>query len=227
MKGHKIEVQKRELSNKKSFIKELRKQDYIPGIYYSHNSKESISFTVNKKILHEALKTDTQVYQITVGGKDRDVIIKSVQYHPVSDKMLHIDLYGVKMDQKVTVKVPIILTGQAEGIRSGGILNQTLTDLEVTCLPANIPQSIELNITDLNIGDSLRIEQVSVPENVDLEGDLDLLIVSIVLPSKIEEPEEEVDELSEIDGDATGEGDEAAADTNEPKDDNANEENSN
>ena len=225
MKGHKIEVQKRELSNKKSFIKELRKQDYIPGIYYSHNSKESISFTVNKKILHEALKTDTQVYQITVGGKDRDVIIKSVQYHPVSDKMLHIDLYGVKMDQKVTVKVPIILTGQAEGIRSGGILNQTLTDLEVTCLPANIPQSIELNITDLNIGDSLRIEQVSVPENVDLEGDLDLLIVSIVLPSKIEEPEEEVDELSEIDGDATGEG-EAAADTNEPQDDNANEENS-
>ena len=120
MKGHKIEVQKRELSNKKSFIKELRKQDHIPGIYYSHNSKESISFTVNKKILHEALKTDTQVYQITVGGKDRDVIIKSVQYHPVSDKMLHIDLYGVKMDQKVTVKVPIILTGQAEGIRSGG-----------------------------------------------------------------------------------------------------------
>ena len=225
MKDYKIEVQKRELSNKKSFVKELRKQDNIPGIYYSHDSKESIPFTVDKKILHEALKTDTQVYKITVGGKDRDVIIKSVQYHPVSDKMIHIDLYGVKMDQKVTVKVPIILTGQAEGIRSGGILNQTLTELEVSCLPSNIPQNIEIDITDLDVGDAIRLEQVSVPDDVALEGELDLLIVSIVLPTKAEEPTEEIDELSET-GEESVDPDEAEkSDSDQPQDNTTNEEN--
>ena len=221
MKGHKIEVQKRELSNKKSFVKELRKQDGIPGIYYSHDSKESIPFTISQKILHEALKSDTQVYQITVGGKDRDVIIKSAQYHPVSDKMVHIDLYGVRMDQKVTVKIPIILIGQAEGIRAGGILNQALTELEVSCLPSNIPQNVEIDISNLDIGDSIRIEQVSVPENVEIEGELDLLIASIVLPAKVEEPSEEIDELSELDGETE---DSATDDATQSEGDNTNEE---
>ena len=221
MKGHKIEVQKRELSNKKSFVKELRKQDGIPGIYYSHDSKESIPFTISQTILHEALKSDTQVYQITVGGKDRDVIIKSAQYHPVSDKMVHIDLYGVRMDQTVTVKIPIILIGQAEGIRSGGILNQALTELEVSCLPSNIPQNVEIDISNLDIGDSIRIEQVSVPENVEIEGELDLLIASIVLPAKVEEPSEEIDELSELDGETE---DSATDDATQSEGDNTNEE---
>tara|TARA_Y100001960_G_C14568047_1_gene774292 strand:+ start:175 stop:858 length:684 start_codon:yes stop_codon:yes gene_type:complete len=225
MKGHKIEVQKRELSNKKSFVKELRKQDNIPGIYYSHDSKESIPFTIEKKILHEALKTDTQVYRITVGGKERDVIIKSVQYHPVSDKMVHIDLYGVRMDQKVTVKVPIILTGQAEGIRSGGILNQTLTDLEISCLPSNIPQNIEVDITDLDIGDAVRLEQLSVPDGVDLEGELDLLIASIVLPTKAEEPIEEIDELSETGEESAGPDEAEKSDSDQSQDDATDKEN--
>ena len=113
MKVHKIEVNKRELSNKKSFVKSLRNKDEIPGIYYSHDSKASISFSVSKKVMHEALKAEAQVYQVSVGSKARDVIIKSIQYHPISDEMLHIDLYGVRMDQEVTVKVPIELVGQS------------------------------------------------------------------------------------------------------------------
>ena len=198
MKGHKIEINKRELSTKKSFVKQLRRQDEIPGIYYSHNSKSSIPLTINKKVLYEALKSDSQVYQITVGSKNRDVIIKSVQYHPMSDEMLHIDLYGVKMDQEVTVKVPINLIGQAEGIRAGGVLNQTLTELEISCLPGDIPQNIEIDITDLNIGDSMRIEQLSVAENLKIEGDTELLIVSIVQPAKVDEPEDlEIDDTIE------------------------------
>ena len=198
MKGHKIEINKRELSTKKSFVKQLRRQDEIPGIYYSHNSKSSIPLTINKKVLYEALKSDSQVYQITVGSKNRDVIIKSVQYHPMSDEMLHIDLYGVKMDQEVRVKVPINLIGQAEGIRAGGVLNQTLTELEISCLPGDIPQNIEIDITDLNIGDSMRIEQLSVAENLKIEGDTELLIVSIVQPAKVDEPEDlEIDDTIE------------------------------
>ena len=143
--------------------------------------------------MSEALKADAQVYQISVGSKDRNVIIKSVQYHPISEQMMHIDLYGVKMDQAVTVKVPIEITGQAEGIKAGGVLNQVLTELEVSCLPGNIPQNITIDITALDIGDAIRLPQVSVLDDVTLEGDEDLLIVSIIQPTKAEEvvPEDE------------------------------------
>ena len=220
MKGHKIEVNKRELSSKKSFVKNLRNQDEIPGIYYSHDSKDSIPFSVSKKTMSEALKSDAQVYQISVGSKDRDVIIKSVQYHPISEEMMHIDLYGVKMDQAVTVKVPIEITGQAEGIKAGGVLNQVLTELEVSCLPGNIPQNITIDITALDIGDAIRLPQVSVSNDITLEGDEDLLIVSIIQPTKAEEviPEDE-----EIEGDieaADGASDNAEA-SDENNDENA------
>lgn len=198
MKGHKIDVNKRELSNKKSFVKELRRQDQIPGVYYSHDSKTSIPFTVDKKVIHKALKSEAQVYQISVGSKDRDVIIKSVQYHPISDQMLHIDLYGVKMDQEVTLKVPIEITGQSEGIKAGGVLNQTLTELEISCLPGDIPQNILIDIADLNIGDAILTGELKLDNTLTLQSDSELLVVSILEPTKVEEPEElEVEDIAD------------------------------
>tara|TARA_B100001029_G_scaffold174846_1_gene175448 strand:+ start:979 stop:1629 length:651 start_codon:yes stop_codon:yes gene_type:complete len=192
MKVHKIEVNKRELSNKKSFVKSLRNKDEIPGIYYSHDSKASISFSVSKKVMHEALKAEAQVYQVSVGSKDRDVIIKSIQYHPISDEMLHIDLYGVRMDQEVTVKVPIELVGQSEGVKAGGVLNQTLTELDITCLPGNIPQNIEINISNLNIGDTLRLGQLSLADGLIVIGDEENLIIAVNEPT-VQAEEEEVE----------------------------------
>ena len=198
MKSHKIEVDKRELSNKKSYVKNLRNMESIPGIYYSHDSKDSIPFSVTKKVMNDALKSDAQVYQISVGSKTRDVIIKSVQYHPISDEMLHIDLYGVKMDQEVTVKVPITIIGQSEGVKAGGVLNQTLTELDITCLPGNIPQNIEIDITDLNIGDSLRLGQLALADGINVEGDEENLIIAVNEPVQIvEEESEEIMESEE------------------------------
>ena len=195
MKGHKIEVNKRELSNKKSYVKNLRSMDEIPGIFYSHDSKDSIPFSVSKKVMHDALKSDAQVYQISVGSKARDVIIKSVQYHPISDEMLHIDLYGVRMDQEVTVKVPIEIVGQSEGVKAGGVLNQTLTELDITCLPGSIPQNIEIDITDLNIGDAIRVGQLALADGLNFEGDAENLIIAVNEPVQVveEEPEEIID----------------------------------
>ena len=198
MKSHKIEVNKRELSNKKSYVKNLRNMESIPGIYYSHDSKDSIPFSVTKKVMNDALKSDAQVYQISVGSKTRDVIIKSVQYHPISDEMLHIDLYGVRMDQEVTVKVPITIIGQSAGVKAGGVLNQTLTELDITCLPGNIPQNIEIDITDLNIGDSMRLGQLALADGLNVEGDAENLIIAVNEPVQVvEEESEEIMDSSE------------------------------
>lgn len=191
MQEYKIEVEKRELSSKKSFVKELRANGHVPGVYYSHDSKESIPFMVTLKNLREALKSNSQVYKINVGDKSRDVIMKTIQYHPITEQILHIDLYGVKMDAKVTVKIPIIITGQSIGIKEGGVLNQSMSELDVACLPANIPQEIEIDISDLNLGDTLRIEDVSLADNIDIVGDSSMLIASIVAPAKQEEASEE------------------------------------
>ena len=188
MQDYKIEVQKRELSSKKSFVKGLRHNGDIPGIYYSHDSKESIPFMVTQKVLREALKSDSQVYKINVGSKTRDVIIKSIQYHPITEKMIHIDLYGVDMDTKVIVKVPIVIIGQSVGVKDeGGVLNQSMTEVEIECLPQDIPQNIEADISDLAIGDTLRLDNINLADNLALVGDLDMLIASVVAPAKQEE----------------------------------------
>jgi len=209
MQEYKIEVQKRDISNKKSSIKELRNADQIPGVYYSHDSKSSIALSIDKKMLNEALKSSSQVYKISVGEKKKDVIIKSIQYHPISENILHIDLYGVKMDTQVTIKVPISFIGECEGVKAGGVLNQNLTELDISCLPADIPQSIDIDISNLNIGDSIRVEQVEVDDKLKLVGDTGLLITSVIMPTKEEEqPIEEVvdilsDEASEEASDST------------------------
>ena len=213
MKSHKIEVDKRELSNKKSYVKNLRNMESIPGIYYSHDSKDSIPFSVTKKVMNDALKSDAQVYQISVGSKTRDVIIKSVQYHPISDEMLHIDLYGVKMDQEVTVKVPITVIGQSEGVKAGGVLNQTITELDITCLPGNIPQNIEIDITDLNIGDSLRIGQLALADGLNVEGDAENLIIAVNEPVQVSEEEETEDVI--VDSESTSTESEDSPDSSE------------
>ena len=220
MQQYKIEVQKRDVSNKKSDIKALRHADKIPGVYYSHDSKSSITFIVDQKILREALKSTSQVYKISVGGKDRDVIIKSVQYHPISENILHIDLYGVKMDTQVSLKVPILFIGQCEGVKAGGVLNQNLTELEVSCLPSNIPQNIEVDVSNLNIGDTIRLTEISVDSTITLVGDSELLIASVTLPTKVEE--ETTEEILEDDMTATeGVSDEATDETNNSEEEGA------
>lgn len=209
MQEYKIEVEKRELSSKKSFVKELRANGHIPGVYYSHDSKESIPFMVTLKNLREALKSNSQVYKINVGGKSRDVIMKTIQYHPITEQILHIDLYGVQMDAKVTVKIPIMIKGQSIGIKEGGVLNQSMTELDIACLPANIPQEIEIDISNLNLGDTLRIEDVNLADDLDIIGDSSMLIASVVAPAKQEEISDEdsleVDETDDSSNDDSAE----------------------
>ena len=218
MQDYKIEVQKRELSSKKSFVKGLRHNGDIPGIYYSHDSKESIPFMVTQKVLREALKSDSQVYKINVGSKTRDVIIKSIQYHPITEKMIHIDLYGVDMDTKVIVKVPIVIIGQSVGVKDeGGVLNQSMTEVEIECLPQDIPQKIEADISDLAIGNTLRLDNINLADNLALVGDLDMLIASIVAPAKQEEEEilESEDEGAELTDDTAADSESSSEENSE------------
>ena len=213
-KEYKLEVQKRE-SSRKSDLKKYRKEGMIPGVYYSYDSKESIGFLVSQSEINNAIKSEANIFTINVGGNNRNVLFKSVQYHPVSEEIIHMDLYGVNMKKTVTVKVGIELTGDSVGIKEqGGVLNQTAQEIEVTCLPSAIPNVIEVDITDLSVGDTLSANEIKLDESLELYSAADMLIVSVTLPTKeVEASSEEVEADSEGEGASEG----ASQDSSENK----------
>tara|TARA_Y100001970_G_scaffold275829_1_gene377580 strand:- start:2468 stop:3151 length:684 start_codon:yes stop_codon:yes gene_type:complete len=204
-----LNVNKRELVNKGARKRAL-KEGKIPGIYYSHDSKESLPFYIEKKELANAQKADTQIFNISVGGKDRNVLFKSIQYHPVTDEILHVDLYGIKMDQVVSVSVMINIQGTSKGVVEGGILVQNLNELELECLPMDIPQSIDIDISHLEMGDSLRSGDVKLDEKLTITTPEDQIIISVTQPMQEEEAVSTSDEES-----ADGDTEESSGDTSE------------
>ena len=221
-KEYKLEVEKRTKANKKD-LKELRKSGKIPGIYYSYDSKESLPFFIEQSVINNALKSDANIFAINVGGKDRTVLFKSVQYHPVTEQMTHIDLYGVNMDKPVVVKVPINLIGTPIGVKEeGGILNQVSQEIEVKCLPGNIPNVLDINIDELSIGDTIVAESVKLDDTLELISSTDMLIVSVTVPMKevVTESDEELED-GEDTGSSEGASEEASSDSNEGASDNS------
>jgi len=221
-KKYKLEVEKRTKANKKD-LKELRKSGKIPGIYYSYDSKESLPFFIEQSVINNAIKSDANIFAINVGGKDRTVLFKSVQYHPVTEQMTHIDLYGVNMDKPVIVKVPINLIGTPIGVKEeGGVLNQVSQEIEVKCLPGDIPNVLDINIDELSIGDTIIAESVKLDDTLELISSADMLIVSITVPMKevTTESDEELED-GEDTGSSEGASEEASSDSNEGASDNS------
>jgi large subunit ribosomal protein L25 len=202
----KLTVGKREIFGKQD-IKRMRKEDKIPGVYYSHDSKESIPFFITTQDLHEAFKSGSMIYQVSVGGKLRNVLLKEIQYHPVSDKILHIDLFGVKMDEMIDIKVPLHLVGECIGEKTdGGNLSQALMELDIKCMANAIPSVIEVDVTELKMNESIHAGVVQLPEGVELGIGEDVVIASVghgISDKDLETATEEDEDLSFEDTEGT------------------------
>ncbi len=193
---HKIDINKRELSGKQG-IKQIRREGNIPGVYYSPNSESSIPIVISKAELNAAIKSGARIFNISVGDKKQNVLFKSVQYHPVTDKILHVDLYGIRMDRPVNIKVAVSLIGDPIGvIEGGGVLNQAASEIEVICLPGDIPEFFEADISNLNLGESLNAGSIELSDKYTLVTPEDAALASVTMPMKESEPEavEEGDE---------------------------------
>jgi len=195
---YKLEVQPRKNTGKKE-SKTLRQEGFIPGVFYSSDSKTSRHFYIDKKDLSIASKSGAHLYQINVGGKLRTVLFKDVQYHPVTDDVMHVDLYGVKMDEKVQIKVPLILNGEPVGVlEEGGNLTQPLVDLDIICLPTEIPDNIEIDVSEMHLGESMHAGDITLAENIELAVSTDVVVASVTHAMREEDlistvPEEEDD----------------------------------
>lgn len=178
----------------KSQLKQIRKAGKIPAVFYSAH-KDSILVTLDAKEFRHLLLAGVNIFDLVVGkGRKKACIVREVQVDPVTDEIVHVDLLGIKASEKVTMKVPIVLVGEAVGVKDfGGILEHQLREVEISCLPKDIPENIEVEISHLNIGDSVTIADLKV-ENVEFLTDPEHTIASVSHPKKVEEevPEEEL-----------------------------------
>jgi large subunit ribosomal protein L25 len=146
--------------------------------------------------------------ELSVDGTTRTVLVKELQRDPVRGRPLHTDFYLVELDQKVEVSVPIRLVGKAPGVELGGILDHPLREIELECLPRAIPESVDVDVSALGIGDSIHVRDLVLPEGVSVQTDANLAVASVITPAVVEEPVAEEPEEGE---EALAEGEEAEA----------------
>jgi large subunit ribosomal protein L25 len=182
---------------RKSTNKQLRKNGKIPGIYY-HKRDEPVTIEVNESALKPIVFTsETHIISLAIeGGNELPCILKGVQLDPVTEKIVHFDLQGISRNEIIEIEVPILYTGNPVGIKQGGILQQVIHKLLVECLPVNIPEHIEVNIENLNIGDSIHVSDLNL-EHVKVLNSPESVLVSVV-PPKIEKEPTPVVEGEEI-----------------------------
>ena len=199
-------------------LKALRAEGNIPGIFYSYDSKESIPFYISQTTLSDAKKSGARIFNIAVGSTKQNVIFKSVQYHPVNDEILHLDLYGVNMNKAVSVKVQLILTGTAIGVSAdGGVLVQSLNEVDIECLPGNIPENIEVDISELSLGSTLRAQDLNLDEKFTLNTDNEQVIASVTQAMKEEELVPDLEEAALEGEEADEDASQQAAESDAPK----------
>ena len=182
----------------------------IPAILYGPKA-EPLMLSVTTKELETILKT-SNIGQVLLNlliqngkQKSRTAMIKELQTQPVSGNLLHVDFYEVAMDQKIKISIPVVTTGQATGVEEGGVLQMVRHEVEIFCFPNNIPESLEVDITGMSIGDSKHIDEVSIDESFELVDESNFTIVTVLSPKA-----EEVEEVEEEE-----EGEEAEAETAE------------
>src|SRR6056297_2551053 len=152
--------------------------------------------------------------QIENGAKDKKtVMIKELQIDPVKFKYLHVDFYEVRMDQQITTTVPVAAVGTAKGVEEGGVLQIIRRELEVNCLPGDIPEQIEIDITDLDVGDSVHVEDIQTGDKLEIPYETNFTILTVVSPAMEKEEEPETEEGEE--GEEAAGGEESAGEVDE------------
>jgi large subunit ribosomal protein L25 len=185
-----IESSVRETRGKGSNRK-LRRSGKIPAVLYGHKN-ESVSLEVDPKDIFKILHSDSgenTIFGLNVPGRERlNCLIKEYQLEPVSHILLHADFYEVAMDEALEVKVPLETEGEAYGVKSeGGLMDIVHRELHVECLPGDIPESIVVDVTNLKIGDMIRVRDLVVSDKIKILDDPETVVVAIEHPRAEEE----------------------------------------
>jgi large subunit ribosomal protein L25 len=194
--------------------KRLRRDGYVLGVVYGGRDGDCTSFKVNSRTLRQVLVDGSALIDLKVDGKTRPVIVKDRQQHPVRGELLHIDLLEVRLDEKIQTQVAVHLEGaeEAPGIKEGGVLEHVTHQLNIEALPTDIPESIQVDVSGLEIAATMHLSEISAPAGVTfLDDPEETILATVVVPTEVEEPEiEEETELVGEEGEPLEEGAEPA-----------------
>jgi large subunit ribosomal protein L25 len=191
-----LKVEARARSGKR-IAKDLRNKKMIPAIVYK-DGKDALKLQLVAKDMVEILHTkagENVIVTLKISGadaktKDKTVVIKEIQREPIKGGILHVDFNEISLTESLKVGVPLSAHGEPEGKKDGGMLEHIMWELQIECLPTNIPEKIEVDVSKLKIGDAIHVKDIVVPEGVKIITDPEL-IAMIVKPPKVEVPKEE------------------------------------
>ena len=172
-----------------SAARRTRLRDKVPAILY-HSGVEAIPLSMDKKRLYKALRTGQMIFEIVVDKKSQFVLLKEVQYHPVTDEVIHVDFQKVKEDEKLSLEVAIRSVGESQGVKLGGILVQLLNSVTIKCKPSEIPEFLEIDVAEMEMNTNLSVKDIILPKDVEMITPEDIAVMSVQEPK--EEQEEEV-----------------------------------
>ena len=189
---HELTVQRRTTAGTRP-VRRMRRDGLIPGVVYG-KSTEPLSIEINGRALTKMLQSRAGEHALVKlrmegsGSWEKPVLVHDVQRHPVSGHILHVDFHAVALTERLRVKVPVVLRGEAVGVKQeGGLLEHFLREVEVECLPTDIPDAIEFDVTPLTIGQTIHVRDLTPPKNTKITSDADGAIASIQRP-KEEQP---------------------------------------
>ncbi len=194
-----VSVEAREAGNKRD-ARRLRRGGKLPGIVYGRGT-EGFAMQVDDRDLRSRVGSleGSHLLRLKSSADNLDgklVLIKNVQYHPVTHAVAHIDFYEVDVSRKITVMIGLHFVGRAEGVIQGGVLQPIVRELEVECLPMDIPAEIEVDVSSLDIGHGLKAGDLTLPPNV-VNNTPDLTLVSVLAPTVSTREEEEAEAAAE------------------------------
>ena len=172
----------------KGAARSLRSRGQVPAVIYGHG-RDPLSLSLNARDLDKMLgniQAESTVIEVTVDGQTAKTLIREIQRHPIKRQILHVDFQALVAGEKVVVSIPIVLTGIPEGVRlEGAVLDQTLRELEIEVDPSNIPDHVELDVTNLVIGDSLHVSDIKLPEGVEVQDDPETSVAVVAAPRAV------------------------------------------
>jgi len=179
----------------KSKVKDLRKEGFIPAVVYSEG-KESLPIKVSHRQLLQLVhqhRLESAVINLKVKDdkkqKARSCLIKEIQYDPVSDDIVHVDFNQISLTKVIKINVPVVAKGEPVGVKQeGGSLEHILWEIEVECLPTDIPKEIEVDVSPLKMGDTIHIKDITFPANVKVLNNPEAIVLSVAAPIKEEVP---------------------------------------
>lgn len=213
MANYQLTVEERAQTGK-GYARKLRADGKIPAVIYG-SGKETTHIELAVREVERALSSSGSLIDLNLQGTTRTVIVKDIHREPVRATLQHVDFHEIDLTKKLETLVPIRVVGEDQRANDGGVVQTLLWEIEVLCLPTDIPNAIEVDVSELELDSTITLEDLVLPEGVEVIGDLDEAVLKVEIPEEVDLDEEDVDEILDEDEEPAETAEESAEESEE------------